>query len=352
LKLALDATYSLDPDVSGVGVYSREILYGLAKTHPEVRFLFCYRTHRFVRSVRAPLAGNVRRALLGESSCHRPWGPWSADLFHGLNQRLPRQRFRRAVATFHDLFVLTGDYSTPEFRRRFAQQAREAAERADLIVTVSAFTARQVEQLLGVEPARLRVIHHGVRVRAESSEPRQNIILHVGAIQRRKNVARLLEAFERMPGGWRLVLAGACGGYGAAEIMERIERSPCRSSIDVLGYVTDRQLASLYATASIFAFPSLDEGFGMPVLDAMASGVPVVTSTRSALPEVAGDAALLVDPEDVGAIEEALTRLAADTALRERLSQQGRERAQEFTWAHAIEKTWEVYRELLGTRLS
>jgi glycosyltransferase involved in cell wall biosynthesis len=351
LKLALDATYSLDRDISGVGVYSREILDRVSRAHPEVPFLFCYRAHRFFKSWRMPLPRNARRALLGESSFGRAWGPWTAELFHSLNQRLPRRRFRRAVATFHDLFVLTGDYSTIEFRERFAAQAREAASRADLIIAVSAFTARQVEQLLKVEPARLRVIHHGVRVRADSGPRRETIVLHVGAIQRRKNVLRLVEAFERMPAEWSLVLAGA-RGYGAEEIIDRIERSPRRAAINVLGYVTEQQLGELYARASIFAFPSLDEGFGMPVLDAMASGVPVLSSTRSALPEVCGDAALLVDPTESDAIAEGLTRLASDSALREELRVRGLIRAQEFTWADAAAQTWEVYRELLGSALA
>jgi glycosyltransferase involved in cell wall biosynthesis len=351
LKLALDATYSLDRDVSGVGVYSREILNGLALAHSETPFLFCYRAHRLLKSIRATLPGNARRAMLGESSCGRPWGPWSADLFHGLNQRLPRKRFRLAVATFHDLFVLTGDYSTKEFRERFARQARDAALRADLIIAVSAFTAGQVEQLLGVEPARLRVIHHGVRVRASSNMKREPVVLHIGAIQRRKNIARLVDAFSQMPSGWRLVLAGACG-YGAGEILQHIERSPRRASIDLPGYVTDRELADLYAKASIFAFPSLDEGFGMPALDAMANGVPVLAGTRSALPEICGDAALLVNPEDTAAIAGGLTRLATEHALRDGLRALGLTRAQQFSWEQAVEQTWEVYRELLGSPLA
>lgn len=351
MKLALDATYSLDPDVSGVGVYSREILHGLALAHSTTPFLFCYRAHRFLKSMRAALPGNARRAVLGESNFGRPWGPWSADLFHGLNQRLPRQRFRRAVATFHDLFVLTGDYSSREFRERFARQARDAASRADLIITVSAFTAGQVRQLLGVGPARLRVIHHGVRVRSTPDIAREPVVVHIGAIQRRKNIARLVDAFEQMPSGWRLILAGA-RGYGAGQILERIERSPRRASIELPGYVTDRELAGLYARASIFAFPSLDEGFGMPALDAMANGVPVLAGARAALPEVCGDAALLVDPEDTAAIAEGLTRLATEDALRAELRARGLARAQQFTWADAVAKTWEVYRELVGGALA
>ena len=130
---------------------------------------------------------------------------------------------------------------------------------------------------------------------------REQVVLNVGAVQKRKNIARLVEAFETVDSGWRLVLAGAAG-YDAEEILERISRSPARDRILVCGYVTPAELAGWYARAKIFAFPSLDEGFGMPLLEAMSAGVPIVTSNRSALPEVAGDAALLVDPEDTGAL--------------------------------------------------
>src|SRR5262249_18717266 len=159
LKIALDASYSLDDRLSGVGVYSREVLRGLAAAHPETEFLWCYRAHRLRRSWDQTLPENCRRRVLQE-----PVAPRAADLFHSLNQRLPRARFRRTVATFHDLFVLTGEYSTAEFRARFAEQARHAAG-ADAIIAVSEFTASQVHELLGVERSRIHVIHHGVTVR-------------------------------------------------------------------------------------------------------------------------------------------------------------------------------------------
>src|SRR5258706_242720 len=136
---------------------------------------------------------------------------------------------------------------------------------------------------------------------------REDLVLTVGALQRRKNIARLVKAFETLPKSWRLKIAGPDDGYGAAAELAAIHQSPRRADIDVLGYVSAAELERLYQRARIFAFPSLDEGFGMPVLDAMAHGVPVITSTRSALPEVAGDAALLVDPHDTEAIGDALT---------------------------------------------
>lgn len=343
MKIALDATYSVGSNLSGVGVYSREILFGLARTHPEARYLFCYRPHRFLRSFSDHLPGDAARRLLSESRAP------SADLFHALNQRVGAGRNRRTVCTFHDLFVISGDYSTPEFRERFTAQARTAAERSDLIIAVSRFTAQQVEQFLKVDPSRLRVIPHGARRLPPSvaKVPREPLVLSVGAIQRRKNIVRLVEAFERLPSDWKLILAGSFG-FDSEAARERIQSSPRRRDIQLLGYVSDSQLEQLYQRASILAFPSLDEGFGMPVLDAMARGIPVLTSNVSAMPEVAGDAALLVDPTDVESIANGLRRLASDSVLREKLIRAGALRAKEFTWEKSVGSTWEVYQELLG----
>jgi glycosyltransferase involved in cell wall biosynthesis len=301
VQIALDATYSLDLNPSGVGVYSRELLLGLTRAHPQHQFRFCYRPHRFLRSFREPLPRNASRRILR--------GAPKGDLFHSLNQRVDAPG-RRTVTTFHDLFVITGEYSTSEFRARFAEQARQAARRSDLIISISRFTAGHIEQFLGVEPSRIRVIPHGVRVPPEGTQEtaRQNLVLFVAAI----------------------------------------ERSPRKNDIDVLGYVSQAELQALYRRARIFAFPSLDEGFGMPVLEAMANSVPVITSRRSALPEVAGDAALLVNPEATDEIAAALLRLASDEAARDDLARRGRERALEFPWDAALTKTWEVYRELTG----
>ncbi len=342
MHVALDATYSLDRNLSGVGVYSREILFGLARTHPQDRFEFCYRPHRFLHSFRDRLPRNASRRLLR--------GAPHAGLFHALNQRVDVPALR-TVSTFHDLFVITGEYSTSEFRARFTEQARLAARRSDLIIAISRFTAGQVEEFLGVEPSRIRVIPHGVHVPSieRQNTSRQNLVLFVGAIQRRKNVRNLVRAFERMPASWRLALAGAADGFGAAEELRAVESSPRKADIDVLGYITAVELETLYRRARIFAFPSLDEGFGMPVLDAMANSVPVITSRRSALPEVAGDAALLVNPDDPEEIANALVRLASDPGLRDDLARRGRERALQFSWESALTKTWEVYKELTGS---
>lgn len=335
--IALDATYSLGPALSGVGVYSREILQGLAAAHPAQTWDWFYRSNRYWRASRLPKPANVTRRFLSES-----WGSRSATLFHGLNQRLPKRRFRRQIATFHDLFVLSGEYSTPDFRARFALQAKEAAAAADLIVAVSAFTASQVEHYLNVENSRIRVIHHGVIPRPIPRLPREKVVLCVGAIQKRKNQAMLIRAFRALPEDWTLVLAGSRGYGSDAALLDANDR------VQVTGYLTEEEIAAWYARASIFAFPSLDEGFGMPILEAMAAGVPVIAGNRSALPEVCGDAAEQIDPRSEEQLASALLRLATDESRRNELIARGLDRAKQFPWAKAVAKTQSVYDELLG----
>ncbi|MEZ5355579.1 MAG: glycosyltransferase family 1 protein [Bryobacteraceae bacterium] len=345
MRVALDATHSLGDRLTGVGVYSREILHGLARD-PSLETVWCYRPHRFFRSFRDTLAPRARRRPLFQSGFGLP----RCDLFHGLNQRLPHSLSHiPAVVTFHDLFVLTGEYSTPEFRARFAAQARDAAARAFCVIAVSRFTGDQVRDLLHVEPSRIHVVHHGVRAPAPpaAAVTRQPLILSVGAIQKRKNTLRLVEAFERTRPGWRLVLAGSCDGFEAQPVLERIARSPRRADIEITGWVGDAVLDDLYASASVFAFPSLDEGFGMPVLDAMSRGVAVVTSNCSALPEVAGDAAMLVDPLDTDSIAHGLSLLMDDTGCREDLARRGLSRCQAFSWEKAVSETSDVYRRTI-----
>jgi glycosyltransferase involved in cell wall biosynthesis len=342
LNIAIDATYSVGRNLSGVGVYSIEVMREMAAQHPETRWNWLYRPHRLARSFEDTVPGNVRRGLLLDRALWR-----NARLFHGLNQRLPRKRFPLQVATFHDLFVMTGEYSTPEFRRRFTAQARHAAKEADRIIAVSCFTAEQVVSILGVPRSRVAVVPHGVRPLPPSGAPREKIVLHVGAIQKRKNLVRLVRAFAALPDDWRLVLAGS-SGYGAEEVFAEIERSTFRNRIAVAGYASAQELGNLYSRAMIFAFPSLDEGFGMPVLEAMSAGVPVIASNSSAVVEVAGDAAILVDAESEEQLAAALRHAAEDNGSREILIAKGLQRARQFTWRRAAMETWAVYRELLG----
>jgi len=342
VRIALDATYSVDPHPSGIAIYSREMLSGLAQTFPADEFLHCYRL-KTLKGASRPAFGNVQKCILLP-----PLKTFRADLFHALNQRVDRRAAKRVVSTFHDLFVMTGDYSSPDFRARFTAQARRAAQNSDFLIAVSEFTANQVHSLLDFDRSRIRVVPHGVHQRTCGfAAARENIILFVGALQRRKNVLRLIEAFESSPQDWRLVLAGATTGYQAERILERIERSSRRDRIQVAGYVSSSELEQLYSRASIFAFPSLDEGFGLPVLEAMAYGLPVITSRCSALTEVAGDAAILIDPNDTEELRFALDRLIENPEERMRLSELGCARARLYSWDRAVRSTHAVYVELL-----
>ncbi len=356
MTIGLDASYSLDRVPTGVAVYSSQLIRALARAEPDERFLLCYRANRFLRALQRPLPEpNCSRRLLEEFACFLFRS--RVAVFHGLNQRLPKCRFRRTVTTFHDLFVMTGDYSTPEFRARFTALARDAAARSDQIIAVSDYTARHVAELLGYPRDEISVIHHGLD--PVPAFPAQELlafrremgleapfVLHVGALQARKNIEGLIEAFEGIGAPYRLVLAGSLG-YGAEKILRRIEQSPVAALIRHLDYVDRETLARLYRSAAVLAFPSLDEGFGLPVLEAMSAGLPVVTSDRGALPEVAGDAALIVDPEDPAAIRNALLDAIEDSVIRQRLIEAGVRRCDDFSWVKAAHETFRVYQKLV-----
>ena len=344
MRIALDASYSVGQNLTGIGVYSKKLISGLAGTHPTDKLLLCYRPKQYLQK-QEPRRPNVRCRIL-----QPPFPIGGAQLFHGLNQRVDRRPAPKVVSTFHDLFVMTAEYSSSEFRVRFTEQAKRAAGNSDLIIAVSTFTAEQVSNILHVDRSRIRVVAHGVDRPKTTAPPasREKMILFVGALQTRKNIIRHVEAFERLDNSWRLVLAGAATGYGAAEILSRIDRSPAKDRIELPGHQHHSEVRTLYERASIFAFATLDEGFGIPVLEAMAHGVPVITSNRSALPEVAGDAALFVDPCRVDEIENALKRLIESPVLRMDLAERGRARAEIFPWTRTIEETYRVYEELVS----
>ena len=316
-----------------------------------------------------------RRAWPAGCSISPLWEPWlsppSAALFHGLNQRLPRRSYPVSVVTVHDLFPLTStEYSTPSFQKRFTEILQDAVARADRIITVSNATREQLLRHTNASDGRIRVIHHGVdpippastRTSTPASTEEQQafrrkvlgfaedekFFLNVGVIQTRKNIANIVLAAARLP-GCRLVLVGG-DGYGADAIHSLIEREGMSGRVVRLGHASAETLRLLYSAATALVFPSLEEGFGMPILEAMSCGLPVITSNCSAMPEVAGDAAALVDPRNVSEISEAMRRVAEDEALVTDLRRRGRERAASFSWARCARETWQVYQEAVGRR--
>ena len=252
----------------------------------------------------------------------------------------------------------------PEFYRELTARRlnfllKRGIRQAKHIACVSRTTLEHVHEVFGIEPERMSVTYNGVgpefgTVSHEGAKVQiraglgigDPYVLYLGKIQAHKNIPRLIRAYARfrhrsgMP--WKLVLAGrrqgTCDG-----VDEAIADSNVADDVIELGYVPAEHIAALYAGAEMFVFPSLWEGFGIPVVEAMASGTPVVTSNSTCLPEIAGDAASVVDATDVEALSEEMVRVSRDDALREQMRERGLRRAQEFTWENCARRTLEVY---------
>jgi glycosyltransferase involved in cell wall biosynthesis len=365
--IALDATYTVESQPSGIAVYSRKLIEALAALETPHRFLLCYRLSRFGRRREflrpEPKAGS-RRSHFSVKLFQEPltfWLPWQAQLFHSLAQRPPAFRFKREIVTVFDIFPITGhEYSSPDFRRKFSALLLEAVERATRVITSSRYTAEQLLAHTPVSESKLRIIPLGVDPPSLNLSPEEResarerlvgkgneIILSVGVLQIRKNTLNALRALEKLPNRYRLILVGG-DGYGSETIHDYMRRQGLGPRVQVRGYVTLGELQSLYQSASVLLFPSLEEGFGIPVLEAMANGLPVVASRTASLPEAGGDAALYIDPHDPQDIADKVRRAVEDPELRRNMIQQGLERAREFSWQRVAEATLQVYDEVLS----
>jgi glycosyltransferase involved in cell wall biosynthesis len=366
--IALDATYTLDHEPTGVTTYCRGLIRGLAALPNDHRFLLCYRLSRFGR--RYDILRQVEpRPACGPTFYPRVyqdiltfWLPWQARLFHSLVQRPPAFHFQKEVVTVHDLFALTEeDYFTRQFRHKFAALLREAVARAAITIVMSEFNARQLVEHCRVPQEQIRVIPAGVdpptvtlspqerlRERAKLVGEGNEMVLSLGAIQVRKNTLNAVRAVSLLPPRYKLVLAGA-NGHGSEGIHDFIRSQRLESRVVRLGYVPAERVPTLYEAASVFLFPSLAEGFGFPLLEAMAHGIPAVASNSTCLPEVGGNAALYAEPQDPSDIAQQVLRAAEDVSLRDNLVQRGLARAREFTWRRTAEQTCSVYEEVLAT---
>jgi len=364
--IALDATYTVEPEPSGIAVYSRKLIEALASLEPSHRFLLCYRLSRLARRREflhpAPNPGS-REPHFSVRLIQEPltfWLPYEAQLFHSLAQRPPAFHFKREIVTVFDIFPITGhEYSSAEFRRKFSALLLEAVNRAARVITASRYTAEQLIEHTSVSRGKLQVIPLGVDPPSLTLSPGERLstrkrwvgegnqmILSVGVIQTRKNTLNALRALEMLPARYRLILAGG-NGYGSEAIHEYIRRQGLGPRVQVRGYVSLEDLRALYQSASVLLFPSWEEGFGLPVLEAMANGLPVVASRTASLPEVGGEAALYIDPHDPRDIAEKVERAAEDSELRAKMIQQGLSRAREFSWRRVAEATLQVYEEVL-----
>ena len=264
-----------------------------------------------------------------------------------------------SVITIYDLSFLRMPGTHPFLRRLYKSGTiRRSVRLASKIICVSEFTRREVSQLLGVPEEHLHVSGAGLEQRFSSeSHPEalnalraryslpERFILFVGTIEPRKNLVRTIEAYaslKKEEGIPHVLAIAGKRGWLSGEIFRRAREVEKRAPVRFLGYVPDDDLPLLYNASELLVYPSLYEGFGLPVLEAMACGTPVVTSNSSSLPEVVGEAGVLVNPYDVGAIKEGIRRALLDSNLRERLRREGLKRAQTFTWEKAAKETLKV----------
>jgi glycosyltransferase involved in cell wall biosynthesis len=280
-------------------------------------------------------------------------GGW--DVAHSMHPLLMPARAAAQVVTIYDLNFLTHPERTRgEIRRDYPALAREHAQRADQVIVISEFTAREVRERLDVSPDRMSICppgHPGWAPR-RGAPAKDAYLLFLGTLEPRKNVGALLDAYERL-GDRRalppLVLAGKATER-SDPWLQRISRAPLAGLVRHIGYVAPERRQGLYASALALVQPSFEEGFGMPVLEAMSVGVPVIASNRGALPEVVGDAGALFDPDDSDALAGAIERLIDDPAEAAAAAVRGIARSRLFTWTAMAAKTMTAYQAAIESR--
>jgi glycosyltransferase involved in cell wall biosynthesis len=366
IRVAIEAS-AVPARLTGAGVYVARLLAAMASREDVEAEVFCapgaaaalaapgLRLH----PVAAARAGRPARIAWTQLLAGRAARAAGADLLHGVHYELPLAARLPAVVTVHDLTLLTNpEWHEPGKVRYFGWALRRAARVARRVLCVSATTARDLAARLEVAPERIDVTRLGTDLRpageAEVAALRRRLgldgpyLLGLGTVEPRKDLPTLVRAFASLAGELphRLVLAGLAG-WGQGALAAAVADSGVADRVLLCGYLPEADKAALFTGADVFAYPSRYEGFGLPVLEAMACGTPVVTTTGGSLPEVAGDAALLVEPGDPDALAAALAKLAGDPSARQAAATRGRARAAEFTWDRCAAETVAAYRRAL-----
>lgn len=371
MKVCLD----IQPAVTqraGVGRYTRMLIQHLAAQNPGDEI---YGLYFDFKGRAAPMAVPAARqkavrwcpGRIAQAAWRTlKWPPYDAfagpaDVYHFPNFVLPPLSTGKSVVTIHDMsFLRCPEFAEERNRRRLAAGIRDTAARADAIVTVSAFSAREISELLSVEPRRVFAIHLGVSEEFTPASPddiagarrrlgiERPYLLTVGTLEPRKNLPFLIDVFEKLADfDGDLVITGGLG-WKYEPILERIRRSPRAGAIRVIGHADDALLRSLYSGAEAFLCTSFYEGFGLPPLEAMACGAPVISSTGGSLREVLGNGALLLSEFDAELWATETRRVLRDSTGRPGLVERGRRQAAKYTWEETARKTWQVYRKVAG----
>lgn len=323
MRVLIDDRWDAD---TGIGKLYREVL---ARVPADV-------SPMFVRS-RMGL-GNLLTPLMLTREISRQ----DADVFYSPSFMPPLYSRIPVVFTIHDLMHLF--YYTRWHRVYYRQVIARLASKADQIITVSAFSKGQLVDLLGIDERLITVVYNGVddryRANGDAYESDMPYFLYVGNRRKNKNLPAMLTAFARaaIPSDFLFFLTG----YSDADTAAWVERLGIGNRVRFLGHVVEERLPALYRGAHATLFVSLMEGFGLPIIESMASGTPVLTSTAGPLPEVAGDAALCVDPNHVEAITNGIEVLVSDSDRHQRLREAGLIRSAQFTWDRTAARTWEI----------
>ncbi len=374
MRIAIDYTSAVRQR-GGIGRYTRELVQALAALDQANAYVLLVQD-RPGRAEAPATNFRVRATGLSEPWLTRLWqrlrlplpvevftGP--VDIFHSPDFVLPpTRRGTRTLLTVHDLsFIRDPDSASPALRAYLERVVPRSVARADHILADSAATRQDLLTLYGVPAEKVSVLYSGVNAAFRPVHDaallagvcaryglRRPYILSLGTLQPRKNYIRLIRAFARACQSpalrdTQLVIAGGVGWLYEA-IFAEVDRLGLRERVLFPGFVADADLPALYSAAALFVYPSLYEGFGLPVLEAMACGTPAVVSNASSLPEVAGDAALLVDPHDEAGLAQALEQALTDEGLRARLAARGLEQARRFTWAAAAGQLLRLYHRL------
>jgi glycosyltransferase involved in cell wall biosynthesis len=383
MRIGIDAT-ALPPRPVGAGNYIIELIRHIERLDAADEFVIFAQPHgRELIAVPArpgfewvmiPERSPAQRLVWEQTAFPRLIARTNLALLHSLHYTRPIALPCASVVTFHDMtFFLFPHLHTLSKRLYFPQAIRLSARKADALIADSESTRQDAIRLLGISPDRIHTVPLGVSpafhpvrdtqllevVRQRYSLP-EHFILYVGLVEPRKNLPMLLRAYQRLQEQIRiqgnadappLVIVGRFG-WNVAHVFELVDALAIKEKVCFSGYIPAQDLPIVYNLADVFVYPSLYEGFGLPPLEAMACGTPVITTAVSSLPEHVGEAGLLIPPQDEGALFRALLALLQDTDLRRQLSQKGPERAALYSWNRTAQETLNVYRQVHSKKTS